>query len=105
MKLAINNPYLTADAKLDDYLFNLRYALLRNVEYHFADFAAVRRDRSLRSRQPAVASKLTRRMAHPAWRKARAGWRSSRSTARFAGRTSATRCPRSRGCSWPPRSA
>ncbi len=39
VKLAINNPYMTADAKLDDYLFNLRYAVLRNVEYHFADIA------------------------------------------------------------------
>jgi hypothetical protein len=37
VKLAINDPYLTPEGKLDDYLFNLRYAVLRNVEYHFAD--------------------------------------------------------------------
>ena len=40
VKLAINNPYLSPDAKLDDYLFNLHYAVLRNVEYHFTDVPA-----------------------------------------------------------------
>jgi hypothetical protein len=39
VKLAMNSPFLTADEKLGDYLFNLRYAVLRNVEYHFADQA------------------------------------------------------------------
>jgi hypothetical protein len=62
VKLAINDPYKTPEDKLADYLFNLSYAVLRNVEYHFADsssfgiilpaLAAV-----------AVASKLTRRVA------------------------------------------
>jgi len=37
VKLAINNPFLTPDEKLADYIFNLKYAVLRNVEYHFAD--------------------------------------------------------------------
>lgn len=37
VKLAINNPFLPFDAKLDDYTFNLKYAVLRNTEYHFAD--------------------------------------------------------------------
>lgn len=40
VKLALNHPYMTADEKLADYLFNLKYAVLRNVEYHFADIAA-----------------------------------------------------------------
>ena len=39
VKLALNNPYLTADEKLDDYIFNSRtYARsFRNIEYHFTD--------------------------------------------------------------------
>ncbi len=37
VKLAMNSPFLTSEEKLADYLFNLRYAVLRNVEYHFAD--------------------------------------------------------------------
>lgn len=36
VKLAINNPYMTASDKLDDYTFNLRYAAIRNLDYHFA---------------------------------------------------------------------
>ncbi len=39
VKLALNNPYFGATEKLDDYAFNLHYAVLRNVEYHFADLA------------------------------------------------------------------
>jgi hypothetical protein len=39
VKLAVNNPFLTPSQKLDDYLFNLRYAVCRNVEYHFTDEA------------------------------------------------------------------
>jgi hypothetical protein len=37
VKLALNSPYLTGDEKIDDYVFNLKYGVLRNVEYHFAD--------------------------------------------------------------------
>jgi hypothetical protein len=40
VKLALNNPFLTREEKLDDYLFNLKYSVLRNVEYHFADAPA-----------------------------------------------------------------
>jgi hypothetical protein len=40
VKLAINNPFLTPDEKLADYIFNLKYAVLRNVEYHFTDVPA-----------------------------------------------------------------
>jgi hypothetical protein len=40
VKLATNSPYLTPDEKLADYTFNLKYAVLRNVEYHFADAPA-----------------------------------------------------------------
>jgi hypothetical protein len=38
-KLAVNHPYMSAAEKWEDYLFNLKYAVLRNVEYHFADKA------------------------------------------------------------------
>ena len=62
VKLAINNPYLSYDDKIDDYVFNLQYAVLRNVEYHFADvpdFGVILPGLAA----AAVASPLTRRMA------------------------------------------
>lgn len=37
VKLALNSPFLTRDEKVADYFFNLRYAALRNLEYHFSD--------------------------------------------------------------------
>ncbi len=37
VKLAINNPFLSAREKLDDYIFNFTYAIFRNLEYHFTD--------------------------------------------------------------------
>jgi hypothetical protein len=36
VKLALNNPYMTGGEKLDDWLFNVRYAVMRNLDYHFA---------------------------------------------------------------------
>ena len=36
VKLALNNPYMTGTEKLDDYVGNVKYAALRNLEYHFA---------------------------------------------------------------------
>jgi hypothetical protein len=36
VKLALNNPYMTAAEKLDDYVGNVKYAALRNLDYHFA---------------------------------------------------------------------
>ncbi len=36
VKLALNNPYMTGEEKLADYMFNVRYAALRNLDYHFA---------------------------------------------------------------------
>ncbi len=41
VKLAVNNPFLTPEEKLADYTFNLKYAILRNLEYHFTDDARV----------------------------------------------------------------
>lgn len=37
VKLALYNPFMTTGDKLNDYLFNLKYEILRNVEYHFTD--------------------------------------------------------------------
>jgi hypothetical protein len=37
VKLAINNPYMSASDKLDDYWFLLKYVALRNTQHHFAD--------------------------------------------------------------------
>jgi hypothetical protein len=37
VKLALYNPFLTGEEKLADYTFNLRYAIFRNLEYHFTD--------------------------------------------------------------------
>ncbi|HSO35369.1 MAG TPA: hypothetical protein VLT33_22725 [Labilithrix sp.] len=36
VKLALNNPYMTGDEKLDDWIGNAKYAALRNLDYHFA---------------------------------------------------------------------
>src|SRR5262249_19796495 len=41
VKLAVNNPFLTPDEKLADYTFNLKYTILRNLEYHFTDDARI----------------------------------------------------------------
>jgi hypothetical protein len=40
VKLAWMSPFLTREQKLADYTFNLKYAILRNTEYHFADAPA-----------------------------------------------------------------
>ena len=37
VKLALNNPFMTGREKWDDWLFNARYAMLRNLDYHFAE--------------------------------------------------------------------
>ncbi|MDB4946514.1 MAG: hypothetical protein JWP97_6048, partial [Labilithrix sp.] len=42
VKLALNNPYMTSEAKLDDWLGNARYAVLRNLDYHFASIEGER---------------------------------------------------------------
>jgi hypothetical protein len=36
VKLAVNNPFMTGEEKFADWLFNVRYAALRNLDYHFA---------------------------------------------------------------------
>ena len=36
-KLSLNNPYMTGQEKLDEYLFLLRYVVLRNTQHHFTD--------------------------------------------------------------------
>jgi len=36
VKLALNNPYMTAADKLEDWIGNAKYASLRNLDYHFA---------------------------------------------------------------------
>jgi len=41
VKLAIYNPFLSDAEKLADYVQNLRYAIFRNLEYHFTDWVFV----------------------------------------------------------------
>ncbi|WP_394842497.1 hypothetical protein LZC95_36185 [Pendulispora brunnea] len=41
VKLAANNPFLTRTEKINDYVFNLNYAIFRNLEYHFTDLPAI----------------------------------------------------------------
>jgi len=36
-KLALNNPYMTGEEKWDQYLFLLKYVIVRNTEYHFSE--------------------------------------------------------------------
>ncbi len=38
VKLALNNPYMTGEQKLDEWLFHLKYVVLRNTQHHFASF-------------------------------------------------------------------
>ncbi len=40
VKLAVYNPFFSSGEKVADYLFNLKYEILRNTEYHFTDKAA-----------------------------------------------------------------
>jgi hypothetical protein len=40
VKLAVYNPFMRGEEKLADYLFNVKYEVLRNVEYHFTDAPA-----------------------------------------------------------------
>jgi hypothetical protein len=40
VKLAIYNPFLSREDKWNDYVFNLRYEIFRNVEYHFTDHSS-----------------------------------------------------------------
>jgi len=37
VKIIFYNPYMTAQEKLDEYLFLLKYVVFRNTEYHFSD--------------------------------------------------------------------
>ena len=37
VKLTVYNPFMTAQEKLDEYLFLLKYVVFRNTEYHFSD--------------------------------------------------------------------
>ncbi len=37
VKLAVNNPYMTRADKVDDWVGNATYAVLRNLDYHFAN--------------------------------------------------------------------
>ncbi len=37
VKLAVYNPFMSPQAKWDDYVFNFRYEIFRNLEYHFTD--------------------------------------------------------------------
>ena len=37
VKLAINHPYMTSSQKLDEWLFNVKYVILRNTQHHFAE--------------------------------------------------------------------
>jgi hypothetical protein len=36
-KLALNNPYMTTQEKWDNYVFHLKYVIVRNTQHHFAD--------------------------------------------------------------------
>jgi hypothetical protein len=36
-KLAVNNPYMPVEEKWDNYLFHLKYVIVRNTQHHFAD--------------------------------------------------------------------
>ena len=41
VKLAVYNPFMSREAKWDDYAFNFKYEIFRNIEYHFTDAPAL----------------------------------------------------------------
>jgi len=41
VKLAVYNPFMSWRARWDDYAFNFRYEIFRNLEYHFTDAPAL----------------------------------------------------------------
>ncbi len=41
VKLAVYNPFMSREAKWEDYAFNFKYEIFRNIEYHFTDVAAL----------------------------------------------------------------
>jgi hypothetical protein len=41
VKLAVYNPFMSAEAKWNDYAFNFKYEIFRNIEYHFTDAPAL----------------------------------------------------------------
>jgi hypothetical protein len=41
VKLAVYNPFMSSAARWDDYVFNFRYEIFRNLEYHFTDAPAL----------------------------------------------------------------
>jgi len=41
VKLAVYNPFMPLAAKWDDYAFNFKYEIFRNIEYHFTDAPAL----------------------------------------------------------------
>ena len=94
-KLALHNPYMTAQEKWDEYRFLLEYVVVRNTEHHFAE--ARPNETAWGWLVPIVGARAAPLAAHarrgaPALgERCSAGSRSSRSTARCAGRTSATR--------------
>ncbi len=104
VKLAINNPFLSPDEKLADYTQNLHYAIFRNLEYHFTDWVFVDSIVPVLALL-ALSVRETRRYAALLLWQVVSWMGSSRSTDKCAGKTSATRCPPSRGSSCAPRSA
>jgi hypothetical protein len=65
VKLALNNPFMTGDEKLADWIFNARYAALRNLDYHFASIEGDRM-RDLVDAWPGAPSALVY-LAKTAW--------------------------------------
>lgn len=67
VKLAVNNPYMTADDKLADYTFNLRYAAARNLDYHFASPEGEHLARWIDPAPGGGVGRLFAHLAHDAW--------------------------------------
>jgi len=63
VKLAIYNPYMSVGEKLADYISNLKYASLRNLEYHFAHIEGEHLRRLVPQSWP-TANPLTQAWAH-----------------------------------------
>ena len=68
VKLALNNPYMTAAEKYDDWIGNARYAVTRNLDYHFAHIEGDHMSELVKSLAPDnPASRALLYLARTAW--------------------------------------
>jgi len=74
VKLALNNPYMTGAEKLDDWVGNVKYAALRNLDYHFAHIEGDHMSAWVAGLEPATPKSLGAAIAGVAVYLSRTAW-------------------------------